>query len=107
MDPDVDRPGRFIYCDFDAGHYIRGNAERPAHHPVGDYSSLMAEIHQMQNAQGAKLITVSSKPSDGLVLHTIDVASGFDDAQLRQFEKFAPYIVEVELGHTAVSGRLL
>jgi uncharacterized membrane protein len=71
--------------------------------PVGDYSSLMAEIHQMQSAQGAKLMTVSSKPSDGLVLHTIDVASSFDEAQLKQFEKFAPYIVEVELGHTAVS----
>jgi hypothetical protein len=71
--------------------------------PVGDYSSLVGEIHQMQNAQGAKLVAVSSKPSDGLVLHTIDVASGFDDAQLKQFEKFAPYIVEVELGHTAVS----
>jgi mono/diheme cytochrome c family protein len=71
--------------------------------PVGDYTSLMEQIHQMQNAQGAKLAAVSSKPSDGLVLHTIDVASGFDDAQLTQFEKFAPYIVEVELGHTAVS----
>lgn len=71
--------------------------------PVGDYTGLMGEIHQMQDAQGAKLIAVSSKPSDGLVLHTIDMASGFGDAQLAQFDKFAPYIVEVELGHTAVS----
>jgi mono/diheme cytochrome c family protein/uncharacterized membrane protein len=71
--------------------------------PVGDYSSLIVEIHQMQNGQGAKLLPVSSKPSDGLVLHTVDVASSFGDAQLAQFQKFAPYIVEVELGRTSVT----
>jgi mono/diheme cytochrome c family protein/uncharacterized membrane protein len=71
--------------------------------PVGDYSSLMDEIHQMENAQGAKLMTVSSRPSDGLVLHTIDVAPSFGDAQLAGFQKFAPYIVEVYLGRTAVT----
>ena len=71
--------------------------------PVGDYSSLMDEIHRMQSGQGAKLITVSSKPSDGLVLHTIDVASSFGDAQLAAFQRFAPYIVEVELGRTTVT----
>jgi uncharacterized membrane protein/mono/diheme cytochrome c family protein len=71
--------------------------------PVGDYSSLMNEIHQLQSAQGAKLMTVSSKPSDGLVLQTIDAASSFGDAQLAQFQKFSPYIVEVELGRTGVT----
>ena len=71
--------------------------------PVSDYSGMMDEIHQMQSAQGAKLMTVSAKPSDGLVLHTIDAASSFGDAQLAQFQKFAPYIVEVELGHTGVT----
>ena len=71
--------------------------------PVGDYSGLMEEIHRMQAGQGAKLVTVSSKPSDGLVLQTVDAASSFGDAQLAQFEKFAPYIVEVELGRTAVT----
>jgi len=71
--------------------------------PVDDYSSLMDEIHQMQNGQGAKLMTVSSKPSDGLVLQTVNIAPSFGDAQLAQFQKFAPYIVEVELGRTAVT----
>lgn len=71
--------------------------------PVGDYSRLMNEIHQMENGQGAKLMPVSSKPSDGLVLHTVDASSSFGNTQLAQFQKFAPYIVEVELGHTAVT----
>jgi len=71
--------------------------------PVGDYSGLMPEIRQMANGQGAKLMPVSSRPSDGLILNTVDVAGSFGDAQLAQFQKFAPYIVEVELGHTAVT----
>ena len=39
----------------------------------------------------------------GLVLYTVDAASSFGDAQLAQFQKFAPYIVEAELGRTAVT----
>ena len=46
---------------------------------------------------------VSAKPSDGLILYTVDAASSFGDAQLAQFQKFAPYIVEAELGRTAVT----
>ncbi len=46
---------------------------------------------------------MSAKPSDGLVLFTVDAASTFDDAQLTQFQKFAPFIVEAELGRTAVT----
>jgi hypothetical protein len=71
--------------------------------PVGDYSSLMNEIRQMQGSQAAKLVPVSAKPSDGLILRTIDVASKFDDADLARFQRFAPFIVEAELGRTAVS----
>ena len=71
--------------------------------PVGDYSALMPEIRQMQQRQGAKLIPVSAKPGDGLILYTVDAASSFGDAQLAQFQKFAPYIVEAELGRTAVT----
>ena len=71
--------------------------------PVGDYSKLMPEIQQMEQGQGAKLIPLSSKPSDGLVLYTVDVGGSFGDAQLAQFQKFAPYIVEAELGRTAVT----
>ena len=71
--------------------------------PVGDYSSLMPEIQQMASGQGAKLVPVSSKPSDGLILSTVDIAPSFNDAQLAQFQKFAPYIVEAELGRTAIT----
>ena len=71
--------------------------------PVGDYTALLPEIRQMAQAQGPKLIQVSAKPEDGLVLYTVDAASTFGDAQLAQFQKFAPYIVEAELGRTAVT----
>jgi uncharacterized membrane protein len=78
------------------------NADLPLQ-PVGDYGSLMDEIRQMQISDGAKLVAVSAKPSDGLILRTTDVASTFDDAQLARFQPFAPFIVEAELGRTAVS----
>ena len=85
-------PGIFIVGD---------QAEAPP--PVGDYSAFLTEIEQMQQAQGAKLVPVSAKPSDGLILRTTDVAASFDDAQLERFQKFAPFIVEAELGRTAVT----
>ena len=71
--------------------------------PVGDYSALMGEIRQMRQSQGAKLVPVSAKPSDGLILRTTDVAASFDDAQLAKFQRFAPFIVEAELGRTSVT----
>jgi mono/diheme cytochrome c family protein len=80
----------------------RENTELPLQ-PVGDYSSMMNEIRQMQNSEGAKLVAVSATSSDGLILRTNDVASKFDDAQLARFQKFAPFIVEAELGRTAVT----
>jgi uncharacterized membrane protein len=80
----------------------RENTDLPLQ-PVGDYSYLMNEIHQMQSAESAKLVAVSATPSDGLILRTSDVASKFDDAQLARFTKFAPFIVEAELGRTAVT----
>jgi uncharacterized membrane protein len=79
------------------------DAELPLQ-PVGDYSNLMDEIRRMQqSSSGAKLVAVSANPSDGLILRTIDVASSFDDAQLAYFQRFAPFIVEAELGRTAIS----
>jgi uncharacterized membrane protein/mono/diheme cytochrome c family protein len=71
--------------------------------PVGDYSAFMGEIRQMQQSQGAKLVPVSANPSDGLILRTTDVSGSFDDARLAQFQRFAPFIVEAELGRTAVT----
>jgi len=71
--------------------------------PVGDYSALMPEIVAMDSGAGAKLVQVSNKASDGLILRTVDVGENFGDAQLAQFAKFAPYIVEVELARTGVT----
>jgi mono/diheme cytochrome c family protein len=71
--------------------------------PVPDYSALMPEIRQMDQKQGAKLVEVSKNPADGLILNTVDIAGTFGDAQLAGFQKFAPYIVEAELGRTAVT----
>lgn len=78
------------------------NADLPLE-PVSDYSNLMGEIRAMQQSTGAKLVAVSAKPSDGLILRTVDVASTFDDAQLARFQRFAPFIVEAELGRTAIT----
>jgi len=78
------------------------NADLPLQ-PVGDYSYLINDIRQMQVSDGAKLVPVSAKASDGLILRTINVASKFDDAQLVRFQRFAPFIVEAELGRTAVT----
>ena len=71
--------------------------------PVGDYSGLMSEIRSMQQSQGAKLVPVSANPADGLILRTTTAGSSFDDAQLREFQRFAPFIVEAELGRTSIS----
>jgi mono/diheme cytochrome c family protein len=71
--------------------------------PVGDYSAMMNEIHRMQQAQGTKLVPVYAKPSDGLILNTVDAPASFNDACLAQFQRFAPYIVEANLARTAVT----
>jgi len=86
-----------------AGITIRQELPEVPIEPVGDYSVFMPEIQKMEQGQGAKLKQVSAKPSDGLVLFTVDAASSFDDAELGQFQKFAPFIVEAELGRTAVT----
>jgi uncharacterized membrane protein len=86
-----------------AGISIREERAELPLQPVGDYSALLPEIRLIGQAQGAKLMPVSAKPEDGLVLYTVDAAANFGDAQLAQFQKFAPYIVEAELGRTAVT----
>jgi uncharacterized membrane protein len=73
--------------------------------PVGDYGALAGEITQMRGSLGPKLLPVSNKPSDGLILNTEDSARTFDDAALGRFEKFAPYIVEADLARTAVTDK--
>ena len=86
-----------------AGVSIREGRAEPPLQPVGDYRAFEPEIQRMAQSQGAKLIPVSSKPEDGLILVTVDAASSFGDAQLAKFQPFAPFIVEAELGRTAVT----
>lgn len=85
------------------GISIRDESAETAPQPVGDYGGLMSEINQLNKGQGVKLVPVSSKPSDGLILNTVDIAGSFGDAELAALAKFAPYIVEGELGRTAVT----
>lgn len=75
----------------------------PPLQPVGDYSALMPEIRKIQQSQGPKLVPLSAKPSDGLLLSTVDAPANFGDAQLAAFLKFAPYILEANLARTAVT----
>lgn len=86
-----------------AGVSIRDERPELPLQPVGDYSALMLEIRKMQQTQGAKLVPVSGKPDDGLILFTVDAAGSFGDAQLAQFQRFSPYIVEAELGRTSIT----
>ncbi len=86
-----------------AGAPIDRKPSDPPIQPVGDYRSLMPEIQKMAQSQGAKLLPFSSQPSDGLILNTVDAAASFGDAQLAEFEKFAPYVVEANLARTNVT----
>jgi uncharacterized membrane protein/mono/diheme cytochrome c family protein len=85
------------------GVSVRDSSPDPTPVPVGDYSALLPEIRQKEHMQGAKLVPFTSKAEDGLILFTADVAPKFGDVQLAQFQKFAPFIVEAELGRTAVT----
>jgi len=85
-----------------AGISIADRSDEPPQ-PVGDYTPLMSDIRRMQQGQGAKLVGISSVPSDGLVLNTLDVSASFNDTQLAQLQRFAPYIVEANLARTAIT----
>jgi len=54
----------------------------PPLHSVPDHTGLLPEISQMQQAQGAKLIPLSARLSDGLILNTVDAPASFGDIQL-------------------------
>jgi uncharacterized membrane protein len=77
--------------------------EEPPPPPVADYSGMMAQISQAAKSAGVTLVPVSRNLEDGLILNTVDAGTKFGDVQLAGLEKFAPYIVEVELGRTSVT----
>ena len=77
--------------------------EEPPPPPVADYSGMMPQISQAAKAIGVTLVPVSKNLRDGLILNTIDAGAKFGDGQLAGLAKYAPYIVEVELGRTSVT----
>jgi mono/diheme cytochrome c family protein len=83
-----------------AGIYVHEDEALPQ---VPDYSGMMAEMAQTARVAGVTLVPVSRNLGDGLILNTVDAGEKFGDAQLTGFARFAPYIVEVELGRTSVT----
>jgi uncharacterized membrane protein len=77
--------------------------EEPPPRPVADYSGMMPQIAEAAKSVGVTLVPVSKNLRDGLILNTVDAGTKFGDAQLASLERFAPYIVEVELGRTSVT----
>src|ERR1700744_2876299 len=63
----------------------------------------MTEIAETARSAGVTLVPVSRNLGDGLILNTVDAGQKFGDAQLAGFVRFAPYIVEAELGRTSVT----
>jgi mono/diheme cytochrome c family protein len=83
-----------------AGIYLHEEEALPQ---VPDYSGKMTEIAQTARAAGVTLVPVSRNLGDGLILNTVDAGQKFGDAQLAGLVRFAPYIVEAELGRTSVT----
>jgi uncharacterized membrane protein len=70
---------------------------------VADYSGQMGEIAQAAKSAGVTLVPVSKNLGDGLILNAVNAGAKFGDAQLAALTRFAPYIVEAELGRTSVT----
>jgi uncharacterized membrane protein len=77
--------------------------EEPPLPQVADYRGLMPQISDAAKSAGVTLVPVSRNLGDGLILNTVNAGAKFGDAQLAGLGKFAPYIVEVELGRTSVT----
>ncbi len=85
------------------GVTVQDEVEEAPLPPVDDYTPRIAEINQAATALTVRLVPVSKDPKDGLVLQTVNAGMKFGDAQLASLDKFAPFIVEAELGRTAVT----
>ena len=69
-----------------AGVFIREEMPDLPLQPVGDYSAFTDDIHRMAEGQGGNAAGLS-KPADGLILNTVDVAASFGDTQLAYFTR--------------------
>ena len=84
-----------------AGIYLP--AEEEPLPQVPNYTAKLPQIAQAARSAGVTLVPVSRNLGDGLILNTVDAGAKFGDAQLISLEPFAPYIVDAELGRTAVT----
>jgi uncharacterized membrane protein/mono/diheme cytochrome c family protein len=79
--------------------------EADAKPAVGDYSALTGEISRWEVALGVRIVPVSRRPGDGLVLRASGLGTRFGDAELARLAPLAPFIVEAELGQTGLTDR--
>jgi uncharacterized membrane protein len=77
--------------------------EAPYVPKVGDYSALRPEIARLESSLGIKLVQVSHHAGDGLILRIRGAEAHFGDAELAQFTRIAPFIVEAELAGTQIT----
>ena len=84
------------------GIFIAGDGTK-RQHPLAITAHSWARFGRCSNRKEQSWSRYRRIPSDGLILRTTDVAGTFDDAQLAKFQRFAPFIVEAELGRTAVT----
>jgi uncharacterized membrane protein len=70
---------------------------------VPEYAQLQTEIGALESELGIKLVPVSRKPGDGLILRTRGAEKRFGDAELVRLANVAPFIVEAELTGTGVT----
>ncbi len=70
---------------------------------VGDYAARRDEIGRLERALGIKLVPLSQRPGDGLILRVRGAEDRFGDAELAQLAPVAPFIVEAELAGTRLT----
>lgn len=70
---------------------------------VGSYSGLRDEIARLEQALGVKLVPVSRREGDGLILRAGGAAARFGDTELVQLARVAPFVVEAELAGTKIT----
>lgn len=83
---------------------VQSNSTEPAYKPrVGDYTALRGEMAALEKKLGVKLIPVSHRAGDGLILRTRGAEKKFGDAELTALARIAPFIVEAELAGTRIT----
>lgn len=101
---DVKDAPREVAALLAAGVAPAGESGEPAYVPrVGDYSALQGEIAGLEKSLGVRLVPVSLRAGDGLILRVRGAEARFGDAELAQLARVAPFVVEAELADTRVT----